>query len=202
MGLKNSRSSPSLSDQYLMRRKRTDDEEKLLKLLQGMKPQDGFTTWCEQMLHALNTSANNSSSLDVATIVAYLKEVESPYAVLDFIRSYLGDTVEAKEFAKQFLERRAKQKANQQRQQQQLSKEVAGLNMNFPLQDSMRGMNPNALQSMFQANHMGKAGLYENQGGKMKKKQPVMLHSDPSILGYSFHNPGECLGEMEMVEDY
>lgn len=55
----------------------------------------------------------------VATIVAYLKEVESPYAVLDFIRSYLGDTVEAKEFAKQFLERRAKQKANQQRQQQQ-----------------------------------------------------------------------------------
>lgn len=205
MGLKNSRSSPSLSDQYMMRRKRTEEEEKLLKLLQGMKPQDGFTTWCEQMLHALNTSANNSSSsLDVATIVAYLKEVESPYAVLDFIRSYLGDTVEAKEFAKQFLERRAKQKANQQRQQQQLSKEVAGLNMNFPLQDSMRGMNPSTLQSMFQANHMGKAGLYDNQGGKMKKKQPMMLHSDPSILGYSFHNAGECLSlnEMEMVEDY
>lgn len=190
MGLKNSRSSPSLSDQYMIRRKRTEEEEKLLKLLQGMKPQDGFTTWCEQMLHALNTSANNSSSsVDVATIVAYLKEVESPYAVLDFIRSYLGDTVEAKEFAKQFLERRAKQKANQQRQQQQ---------------DSMRGMNPNTLQSMFQANHMGKAGLYDNQGGKMKKKQPMMLHSDPSILGYSFHNTGECmsLNEMEMVEDY
>ncbi|XP_063326276.1 GRB10-interacting GYF protein 1 isoform X2 [Pelmatolapia mariae] len=205
MGLKNSRSSPSLSDQYMIRRKRTEEEEKLLKLLQGMKPQDGFTTWCEQMLHALNTSANNSSSsVDVATIVAYLKEVESPYAVLDFIRSYLGDTVEAKEFAKQFLERRAKQKANQQRQQQQLSKEVAGLNMNFPLQDSMRGMNPNTLQSMFQSNHMGKAGLYDNQGGKMKKKQPMMLHSDPSILGYSFHNTGECmsLNEMEMVEDY
>ncbi|KAK0150158.1 GRB10-interacting GYF protein 1 [Merluccius polli] len=198
MGMKNSRSSPSLSDQYLMRRKRTEDEDKLLKLLQGMKPQDGFTTWCEQMLHALNTSTNNSSSsLDVATIVAYLKEVESPYAVLDFIRSYLGDTVEAKEFAKQFLERRAKQKANQQRQQQQLSKEVAGLNMNFPLQDSMRGM-----QSMFQNTHMGKAGLYDNQGGKMKKKQPMMLHSDPSILGYSFHN-SECLSMNEMeLEDY
>ncbi|XP_077356714.1 GRB10-interacting GYF protein 1 isoform X1 [Festucalex cinctus] len=204
LGLKNSRSSPSLSEQYMMRRKRTDEEEKLLKLLQGMKSQDGFTTWCEQMLHALNTSASNSSSLDVATIVAYLKEVESPYAVLDFIRSYLGDTVEAKEFAKQFLERRAKQKANQQRQQQQLSKEVAGLNMNFPLQDTMRGMNASALQSMFQANHMGKAGLYDNQGGKMKKKQPMMLHSDPSILGYSFHSTAECLSlnEMEMVEDY
>lgn len=53
----------------------------------------------------------------------------------------------------------------------------------FHLQDSMRGMNPSTLQSMFQANHMGKASLYENQGGKMKKKQPLMLHSDPSILG-------------------
>lgn len=52
----------SLSEQYMMRRKRTEEEEKLLKLLQGMKPQDGFTTWCEQMLHALNSSANNSSS--------------------------------------------------------------------------------------------------------------------------------------------
>uniref|UniRef100_A0A4W5QGQ1 GRB10 interacting GYF protein 1 n=1 Tax=Hucho hucho TaxID=62062 RepID=A0A4W5QGQ1_9TELE len=176
MGMKNSRSSPSLSEQYMLRKKRTEEEDKLLKLLQGMKPQDGFTTWCEQMLHVLNTSANNSpsSSLDVATIVAYLKEVESPYEVLDFIRSYLGDTVEAKEFAKQFLERRAKQKANHQRQQQQqqLSKEVPGLSVNnFPL------------QSMFQAAQMGKGGMYDSQAAKMKKKQTMMLHSDPSILG-------------------
>ncbi|KAJ7996575.1 hypothetical protein DPEC_G00238490 [Dallia pectoralis] len=200
MGMKNSRSSPSLSEQYMLRRKRTEDEDKLLKLLQGMKPPDGFTTWCEQMLHALNTSANNSSSsLDVATIVAYLKEVESPYEVHDFIRSYLGDTVEAKEFAKQFLERRAKQKANhqrqqqQQQQQQQLSKEVAGLSMNnFPL------------QSMFQTARMGKGGMYDSQAAKTKKKQSMMLHSDPSILGYSFLGAGDrmALGEMETVEDY
>ncbi|XP_076131454.1 GRB10-interacting GYF protein 1 isoform X1 [Alosa pseudoharengus] len=201
MSLKNSHSSPSLSEQYMLRRKHTEDEEKLLRLLQGMKPQpqDGFTTWSEQMLHALNTSANNSSSSqEVATIVAYLKEVESPYEVHDFIRAYLGDTVEAKEFAKQFLERRAKQKANQQRQQQQqqqqqqLSKELSGLNMNFPL------------QSMFQASHSGKGGVYDSQASKMKKKPNMMIHSDPSILGYSFLGAGErmILGEMETVEDY
>ncbi|XP_035391746.1 GRB10-interacting GYF protein 1 isoform X1 [Electrophorus electricus] len=179
VGMKSSLSSPSLSEQFLLnRRKRNEEEERLLKLLQGMKPQDGFTTWCEQMLHALNTSANNSSSsLDVATVVSYLKEVESPYVVHDFIRSYLGDTVEAKEFAKQFLERRAKQKANHQRQQQ---------------------------QSVFQSAHVSKSGsMYDSQGGKMKKK-PMMLHSDPSILGYSFLGAGErmMLGEMEAVEDY
>eukprot|EP00063_Salmo_salar_P077190 XP_014052025.1 PREDICTED: PERQ amino acid-rich with GYF domain-containing protein 1-like isoform X7 [Salmo salar] len=200
MGMKNSHSSPSLSEQYMLRKKRTEEEDKLLNLLQGMKPQDGFTTWCEQMLHALNTSANNSSSsLDVATIVAYLKEVESPYEVHDFIRSYLGDTVEAKEFAKQFLERRAKQKANHQRQQQQqqLAKEVSGLAMNnFPIQVG-------SVQSMFQAAQMGKGGMYDSQAAKMKK--PTMtLHSDPSILGYSFLGAGDRMnqGEMETVEDY
>uniref|UniRef100_A0A674EFC5 GRB10 interacting GYF protein 1 n=1 Tax=Salmo trutta TaxID=8032 RepID=A0A674EFC5_SALTR len=187
--------STTIYEQYMLsrRKQRTDEEDKLLKLLQGIKtPQDGFTTWCEQMLHALNTQANNTSSpLDVSTIVAYLKEVESPYEVLDFICSYLGDTMEAKEFAKQFLERRAKQKQNQKRQQEQV-------------RDSMRGVNPSALQSMFQAAHMAKGGMYDPQGGMKKKKQPVMLQSDPSILGYSFHNAGErlSLNEMEMVEDY
>lgn len=52
----------------------------------------------------------------VPTFVSFLKEVESPYEVHDYIRAYLGDTSEAKEFAKQFLERRAKQKANQRQQ--------------------------------------------------------------------------------------
>lgn len=45
--------------------------------------------------------------------------MESPYEVHDYIRAYLGDTSEAKEFAKQFLERRAKQKASQRQQPQQ-----------------------------------------------------------------------------------
>lgn len=39
--------------------KKVEEEEKLLKLFQGVnKAQDGFTQWCEQMLHALNTADN------------------------------------------------------------------------------------------------------------------------------------------------
>lgn len=34
--------------------------------------------------------------------------MESPYEVHDYIRSYLGDSKEVKEFAKQYLERRSK----------------------------------------------------------------------------------------------
>jgi hypothetical protein len=40
-------------------RKKTEEEEKLLKLLQGIpRPQDGFTQWCEQMLHTLSTAGS------------------------------------------------------------------------------------------------------------------------------------------------
>ncbi|XP_074839023.1 GRB10-interacting GYF protein 1 isoform X2 [Carettochelys insculpta] len=184
LGLKNSRSSPSLGDSYgapgRQGRKKTEEEEKLLKLLQGMhKPQDGFTQWCEQMLHVLSTSSN----LDVPTVVAFLKETESPYAVHDFIRSYLGDTLEAKEFAKQFLERRAKQKASQQRQQQQ----------------EASWLGSSSLPSAFPASHSSKQPPYEASQPVKIKRRPVMLHADPSILGYLLHGPS---GEVETIEDY
>nr|XP_060635800.1 GRB10-interacting GYF protein 1 isoform X1 [Anolis sagrei ordinatus]XP_060635801.1 GRB10-interacting GYF protein 1 isoform X1 [Anolis sagrei ordinatus] len=186
LGLKNSRSSPSLGDSYgascRQSRKKTDEEEKLLKLLQGFHkptPQDGFTQWCEQMLHALNTSSN----LDVPTAVAFLKEVESPYEVHDCIRSYLGDTLEAKEFAKQFLERRAKQRANQQRQQQQ----------------EASWLSPSSLQSLFQSNHNPKPPSFESSQALKIKRRPMMLHADPSILGYALHGSSS---ELETVEDY
>ncbi|XP_026549933.1 GRB10-interacting GYF protein 1-like, partial [Notechis scutatus] len=174
LGLRNSRSSPSLGDAYAVAnrqsRKKTDEEEKLLKLLQGIhKPpqQDGFTQWCEQMLHALNAS----SSVDVPNVVAFLKEMESPYDVHDCIRSCLGDTLEAKEFAKQFLERRAKQRANQQRQQQQQQQQEASW------------LSSSSLQSLFQANHSPKPPSFENSQAVKIKRRPVMLHADPSILG-------------------
>ncbi|XP_067412149.1 GRB10-interacting GYF protein 1 isoform X3 [Emydura macquarii macquarii] len=214
MGLKNSRSSPSLGDAYggpgRQSRKKTDEEEKLLKLLQGLnRPQDGFTQWCEQMLHALSTS----SSLDVPTVVAFLKEVESPYDVHDFIRSYLGDTLEAKEFARQFLERRAKQKAGPQRQQPQVGAPRArrwgrgalcGMGRSSALTPPLlppqeaSWLSSASLTSPFSASHGSKPPFDSSQPVKIKRR-PVILHADPSILGYSLHSPS---GEVETIDDY
>ncbi|KAM8789553.1 GRB10-interacting GYF protein 2 [Rhynchonycteris naso] len=175
--------------------KKVEEEEKLLKLFQGVnKAQDGFTQWCEQMLHALNT-ANN---LDVPTFVSFLKEVESPYEVHDYIRAYLGDTSEAKEFAKQFLERRAKQKANQRQQQQQPPPPQQP-------QDSVWGMNHSALHSVFQTNQSNnqQSNFEAVQSGKKKKKQK-MVRADPSLLGFSVNASSERLnmGEIETLDDY
>ncbi|KAM4820520.1 LOW QUALITY PROTEIN: GRB10-interacting GYF protein 1 [Thomomys bottae] len=206
LGLKNSRSSPSLGDSYSHLsgrpvRKKTEDEEKLLKLLQGIpRPQDGFTQWCEQMLHTLSAAG----SLDVPMAVAILKEVESPYDVHDYIRSCLGDTLEAKEFAKQFLERRAKQKASQQRQQQQQQQVRSGAwrgrkgprpPLTCPLSQEA-WLSSASLQTAFQANHSTKLGPGE---GSKAKRRALMLYSDPSILGYALHGPS---GEIESVDDY
>uniref|UniRef100_A0A9L0R4M1 GRB10 interacting GYF protein 2 n=1 Tax=Equus caballus TaxID=9796 RepID=A0A9L0R4M1_HORSE len=173
--------------------KKVEEEEKLLKLFQGVnKAQDGFTQWCEQMLHALNT-ANN---LDVPTFVSFLKEVESPYEVHDYIRAYLGDTSEAKEFAKQFLERRAKQKASQRQQQQQQQQQQ---------QEPVWGMNHSALHSVFQTNQSNnqQSNFEAVQSGKKKKKQK-MVRADPSLLGFSVNASSERLnmGEIETLDDY
>uniref|UniRef100_A0A8C9MKX6 GRB10 interacting GYF protein 2 n=1 Tax=Serinus canaria TaxID=9135 RepID=A0A8C9MKX6_SERCA len=180
--------------------KKVEEEEKLLKLFQGVnKAQDGFTQWCEQMLHALNT-ANN---LDVPTFVSFLKEVESPYEVHDYIRAYLGDTPEAKEFAKQFLERRAKQKASQQRQQQQQQQLSSFCHLTF--EDSVWGMNHSSLHSVFQTNQSNnqQSNFEAVQSGKKKKKQK-MVRADPSLLGFSVNASSERLnmGEIETLEDY
>lgn len=43
----------------------------------------------------------------VPTFVNFLGDVDSPYEVHDYIRSYLGDTREVKDFAKNYLERRS-----------------------------------------------------------------------------------------------
>ncbi|XP_054427439.1 GRB10-interacting GYF protein 2 isoform X2 [Pteronotus mesoamericanus] len=181
--------------------KKVEEEEKLLKLFQGVnKAQDGFTQWCEQMLHALNT-ANN---LDVPTFVSFLKEVESPYEVHDYIRAYLGDTSEAKEFAKQFLERRAKQKASQ-RQQQQQQPPPPPQPPQPPQQDSVWGMNHSALHSVFQTNQSNnqQSNFEAVQSGKKKKKQK-MVRADPSLLGFSVNASSERLnmGEIETLDDY
>ncbi|XP_052403632.1 GRB10-interacting GYF protein 2 isoform X2 [Carassius gibelio] len=172
--------------------KKVEEEEKLLKLFQGAnKNQDGFMQWCEQTLHTLNT-ANN---LDVPTFAAFLKEVDSPYEVHDYVRAYLGDTPQAKDFAKQFLERRAKQNANQQKPQQgQQQKPQQGLQQKQ--QDSLWEMSK-VSQSVLQQQR------FETVTSGKKKKKQKMVRADPSLLGFSVNASSERLnmGEIETVED-
>ncbi|TMW47300.1 hypothetical protein DOY81_007620 [Sarcophaga bullata] len=69
-----------------------------------------FVNWCTKSLHNMN------AKVDVPTFVSFLRDLESPYEVKDYIRMYLGESKEYIDFAKQFLERRSKYK-NLQRAQ-------------------------------------------------------------------------------------
>ncbi|XP_076000686.1 GRB10-interacting GYF protein 2 isoform X3 [Genypterus blacodes] len=193
---KNNKGNSNLSNSLSGRaNKKAEEEEKLLKLFQGVNKsqQDGFMQWCEQTLHTLNT-ANN---LDVPTFASFLKEVDSPYEVHDYVRAYLGDTPEAKDFAKQFLERRAKQNANQQKQapqnQQQAPKQ----------QDSVWGGTGSS--SLYQSNHTSsQQQRFETVTSGKKKKKQKMVRADPSLLGFSVNAASERLnmGEIETLEDF
>uniref|UniRef100_A0A673CBQ1 GYF domain-containing protein n=1 Tax=Sphaeramia orbicularis TaxID=375764 RepID=A0A673CBQ1_9TELE len=193
---KNNKGNANLSNSLSGRaNKKVEEEEKLLKLFQGVNKsqQDTFMQWCEQTLHTLNT-ANN---LDVPTFASFLKEVDSPYEVHDYVRAYLGDTLEAKDFAKQFLERRAKQNANQrqapQNQQQALKQQ----------QDSVWGGTGSS--SLYQSNHTsGQQQRFETVTSGKKKKKQKMVRADPSLLGFSVNASSERLnmGEIETLEDF
>uniref|UniRef100_A0A667ZQF5 GRB10 interacting GYF protein 2 n=1 Tax=Myripristis murdjan TaxID=586833 RepID=A0A667ZQF5_9TELE len=200
---KNNKGNANLSNSVSGRaNKKVEEEEKLLKLFQGVgkSQQDGFMQWCEQTLHTLNT-ANN---LDVPTFASFLKEVDSPYEVHDYVRAYLGDTPEAKEFAKQFLERRAKQNANQQKQAPQNQQQA--LKQHFILslaQDSVWGGTGSS--SLYQPNHTSlQQPRFETVTSGKKKKKQKMVRADPSLLGFSVNASSERLnmGEIETVEDF
>ncbi|XP_041659364.1 GRB10-interacting GYF protein 2 isoform X2 [Cheilinus undulatus] len=201
---KNNKGNANLSNSMSGRaNKKVEEEEKLLKLFQGVSKsqQDTFMQWCEQTLHTLNT-ANN---LDVPTFASFLKEVDSPYEVHDYVRAYLGDTPEAKDFAKQFLERRAKQNANQQKPAPQNQQQA--LKQQQQQQDSVWGGTGSS--SLYQSNHTSGQQQQQQQrfetvtSGKKKKKQK-MVRADPSLLGFSVNASSERLnmGEIETLEDF
>uniref|UniRef100_A0A669E136 GRB10 interacting GYF protein 2 n=1 Tax=Oreochromis niloticus TaxID=8128 RepID=A0A669E136_ORENI len=202
---KNNKGNANLSNSLSGRaNKKVEEEEKLLKLFQGVNKsqQDTFMQWCEQTLHTLNT-ANN---LDVPTFASFLKEVDSPYEVHDYIRAYLGDTPEAKDFAKQFLERRAKQNANQQKQapqKQQQSLKQQQQQQQQQQQDSVWGGTGSS--SVYQSNHTsGQQQRFETVTSGKKKKKQKMVRADPSLLGFSVNASSERLnmGEIETLEDF
>ncbi|XP_043989709.1 GRB10-interacting GYF protein 2 isoform X1 [Gambusia affinis] len=197
---KNNKGNANLSNSLSGRAsKKVDEEEKLLKLFQGVSKsqQDTFMQWCEQTLHSLNT-ANN---LDVPTFASFLKELDSPYEVHDYVRAYLGDTPESKDFAKQFLERRAKQNANQQKQL--LPKQQQAKQQQQQQQDSVwDGMGSSAI---YQSNHTsGQQQRFETVTSGKKKKKQKMVRADPSLLGFSVNASSERLnmGEIETLEDF
>ncbi|XP_069695255.1 GRB10-interacting GYF protein 2 isoform X2 [Periplaneta americana] len=133
------------------------EEALVMKLFEQNVPRgDEFTQWCNKALSGLQ------SSVDIPTFVGFLRDIESPYEVKDYVRLYLGEGKEAQEFARQFLERRSKWKSAQRA---------------VPLEDDMCIPAPavNPLNTDFQ----------EVKGKGKKAKKSKMFRVDNRILGFN-----------------
>ncbi|XP_050360390.1 GIGYF family protein Gyf [Nymphalis io] len=116
-----------------------------------------FEAWCGNVLTSW------SSKIDVPTFVGFLKDIESPYEVKDYVKCYLGESKDANDFARQFLERRSK---------------LLRVGMVTPSDDlcsPAMAVNPRVSISDYQ----------EVKGKGKKSKKNKMLKVDARILGFS-----------------
>ena len=153
------------------------EEEAVQRLFKQPKTQENdFSQWCERALKSLDTS------VDIPTFVAFLTEVESPYEVHDYVRSYLGESKASKDFAKQFLEKRS--------QSRNKAKPPV-------IEESIWGPAP-ARDYRQSTNQPSDFDSQKNKGGKKKKK---MMKIDSSILGFTVSADPERKNVGEMEDD-
>ncbi|XP_014370007.2 GRB10-interacting GYF protein 2 isoform X2 [Papilio machaon] len=117
-----------------------------------------FDSWCKNVLMVWD------KTIDVTTFVSFLKDIESPYDVKDYVKFYLGESKDANDFARQFLEKRSK---------------LLRVGMVTPSDDLCSpaiAINPRMSLN---------SGYQEVKGKGKKAKKNKMLKVDSRILGFS-----------------
>ncbi|XP_026278076.1 GRB10-interacting GYF protein 2 [Frankliniella occidentalis] len=141
--------------------KKKKEEATVLKLFeQTVQRTDEFSQWCHKALASLQPS------VDIPTFVGFLRDIESPYEVKDYVRQYLGEGEGSNDFARQFLERRSKWRSERRSK---------------PAADDMCAPAPAVNPVSQQASH----DFQEVKGKGKKTKKGKMFKVDQSILGFS-----------------
>ncbi|XP_055940782.1 GRB10-interacting GYF protein 2-like [Argiope bruennichi] len=162
------------------------DEDAVTRLfVSHHKPTDEFTKWCTEAISSM------PSSVDVPTFVAFLKDIESPYEVYDYVKSYFGEGKEPREFAKQFLEKRSKYR-NQAKQAPSEDNTLWG---------PAPAITPTVNKNPTPTTNENDGG--SNMKGKSKKKKGKMQKLDSSMLGFTVQsNPDRLnVGEIDHIEN-
>ncbi|GFU48802.1 GRB10-interacting GYF protein 2 [Nephila pilipes] len=148
------------------------------------KPTDEFTKWCTETISSM------PSSVDVPTFVAFLKDIESPYEVYDYVKSYFGEGKEPREFAKQFLEKRSKYR-NQAKQAKE----------DNTLWGPAPAITPTVNKNVTPTSNDNDGT--SNTKGKIKKRKGKMQKLDSSMLGFTVQsNPDRLnVGEIDHIEN-
>ncbi|XP_063677623.1 GRB10-interacting GYF protein 2-like isoform X2 [Bolinopsis microptera] len=81
--------------------KKKNNQAPLLDMFANSTPKDEFTIWCESQV-----SGFKNQHIDVPTFISFLRDVESPREVREYVVSYLGDTLSTDKFIQEFIAKR------------------------------------------------------------------------------------------------
>jgi len=136
----------------------------------GKEGKNEFESWCVRALERLNTD------VDIPTFLNFLIDIESPYEVHDYVKSYIGEGKAEKKFATQYLERRSKWK-NAKR---------SGKKHDDDLTTPAVALSPSD-------------GDFQEAGRKGKKKAKNTKSNMNHLLGFSVRGKGVNRGELDLA---
>ncbi|XP_035828260.1 GRB10-interacting GYF protein 2 isoform X2 [Aplysia californica] len=173
--------------------KHKKEEETVQKLFQTSQKQDSFSEWVNQRV------AQFSAPIDVPTFVSFIVEVDNPEDVKDYMKTYLGDTKESRDFARQFIEKRSSFRNQARLEKQQEEDSIWG-----PA-PAVNPYNPGRGGGSNSGNAPSNMDGGEGGSGKSKnrKKKQKMQKLDGSVLGFTVHsdsNRKNAAGELESVQ--
>lgn len=180
------------------------DEDKLRRLFAvNASPSAEFNSWCEQELKKFNTA------LDVDAFISIFSAMDSPQEMLDYIKSFLGDSRDVLSFARQFVEKQQKLKVPppqislsrasrpQDKSSTTTSSQPSTVEALSPAQAE-----PTKPEDFRQAAEAGEEE--KGKGGGKKKKKGKMQKVNPSdLLRFTVNAPDRpnLGGEMHSVRD-
>lgn len=130
-----------------------------------------FEDWCAGALVSLQ------AQVDVPTFLTFLRDIESPYEVHDYVKTYVGDGKPQKKFAMEYLERRSRWK----------NALKSGGKYEDDLTTPAMALSPGD-------------GDFQEAGKKGKKKTKASRSNLNHLLGFSVQGQGVNRGELDVPQ--
>ena len=163
--------------------KKAEEEAKVKQIFGEKKtPKNDFEDWCSRSLVAMQ------AQVDIPTFLGFLMDIDSPYEVHDYIKSYVGEEKAQKKFAVDYLERRSRWRR---------SLKAGGAAYSDELLTPAHALTPGAEEEFKEAGgKKGKkaGGKGAQGGGKVGKGKQDISH----LLGFSVSGQGVNRGELDL----
>jgi len=159
------------------KKKKAEEEQKVKQIFNEKKPKNDFEEWCSKALQGLQ------AQVDIPTFLGFLMDIESPYEVHDYVKSYVGEGKAQKKFAVDYLERRSRWKNSLK----------SGAKYEDDLTTPANALTPG--EGEFQFQEAGKKGKKTKAPKTSKSKQDIS-----HLLGFSVTGQGVNRGELDMPQ--